>query len=426
MTSTRSAPPAVAGARAIRRSRSGGRAADAAALPGDRVAEIRPGPRADACDEACADARAAGDGRASRERGPGANGSRCRGDRVREAGRREHEPDRESSVLGGGLVLRGRSHPGPAAHASRQRSQRWPTTTPEPDQRPLKPSSSSPTTGSPSTTGWRAAAGCPRRTMAAAASTRPYRVPETGRAVVASARSRSSAVANGARARSSPTTPATSGVETEVAQPTPEPPPSVVIGAQSGRGELDPLAVARERGPLARRRRGGNGDRLGESRRELGSRVRLVPGRRHDEHARGAGTDDGVPQDLGRPLAVDARVDDCGAVVDGVVDRRCGIHVEGDPVRAEHAERHDAAPEARPDAAEAVVRTGGCGSRDGGAMPVASGVRRVRVVVDEVVARADAPARSGCDGSTPESTTAIATSGEPVVTSHAAGRCRAA
>ena len=57
---------------------------------------------------------------------------------------------------------------------------------------------------------------------------------DTGRADVARARSRSSAVAKGARERSNPTTPATSGVETEVAQPTPEPPPSVVIGAQSG------------------------------------------------------------------------------------------------------------------------------------------------------------------------------------------------
>ena len=37
-----------------------------------------------------------------------------------------------------------------------------------------------------------------------------------------------------------------------------------------------------------------------------------------------------------------------------------------------------------------------------------------------------APARSGCVGSTPESTIAMTTSGEPVVMSHAAGRSSAA
>ena len=231
--------------------------------------------------------------------------------------------------------------------------------------------------------------------MAAAASTRPYRVPDDrscGR------RECALEVVGGGERRPGAKQPDDAGDERRRDRGR-----AADAGAAAERrdrravrgGELDPLAVARERGPLARRRRGGNGDRLGEGRRELGSRVRLVPGRRHDEHARGAGTDDGIPKDLGRPLAVDARVDDCGAMVDGVVDRRCGIHVEGDPVCPKHAERHDAAPEARPDAADAVVRTGGCGSRDCGAMPVASGVRRVRVVVDEVVPGTDASGEVG-------------------------------
>ena len=194
-----------------------------------------------------------------------------------------------------------------------------------------------------------------------------------------------------------------------------------------GRGELHPLAVARERRTLSRGRRGRDGDRLGEGCGELGSRARLVPGRGDDENASRASADDCVPQDLGRPLAVDARVHDGRAVVDGVVDRRGGVHVQRDAVRAEHAQRHDAATEAGPDAAEAVVRAGRGRSRDGRPVPVARGIRCVGVVVDEVVARREPrPRGRGATGRRRSRRPRSRPRRAPVVTSQAAGSRSAA
>ena len=57
------------------------------------------------------------------------------------------------------------------------------------------------------------------------------------------------------------------------------------------------------------------------------------------------------------------------------------------PPGPDHLKRHEAAGEARADAADAVVRPGGCRSGNSGSVPV--GGRRIGVVVDEVVALQD-------------------------------------
>ncbi len=84
-------------------------------------------------------------------------------------------------------------------------------------------------------------------------------------------------------------------------------------------------------------------------------------------------------------LAVQAHVHNGSSVIDGVVDRRRGVRVEGDVVAPEHAERHDAAVEAGADAADAVVRTCGGDARDRRAVTAAGRIGRVRVPVHEVV-----------------------------------------
>ena len=74
-------------------------------------------------------------------------------------------------------------------------------------------------------------------------------------------------------------------------------------------------------------------------------------------------------------------------MVDGVVDRLRDVEVQCNAARPHHLKWHEAAGEARADAADAVVRPGGCRSGNSGSVPV--GGRRIGVVVDEVVALKD-------------------------------------
>ena len=152
--------------------------------------------------------------------------------------------------------------------SSRQRSHRYAAARPEPAQIPAKASSSRPATASPSTVGCSRGSGLPSERSAAAASIRPNCVPGTGLAVWASACSMSPALANGARARRSATTPATSGVETEVAQPTRLSASEQRDRSALGRRELHPGAAAREARERPGRGRRGDRDRLGKRRRD--------------------------------------------------------------------------------------------------------------------------------------------------------------
>src|SRR3954447_10405331 len=109
---------------------------------------------------------------------------------------------------------------------------------PAPDQMPLEAVSVAPIPGKPSIDGSSRGGGCPRASSAANASTLPKRTPATGWAVRSSAVSICETDAYGACDRSSATIPATTGVEPDVPQPTPKPPPSNVVGMQAGAANL--------------------------------------------------------------------------------------------------------------------------------------------------------------------------------------------
>ena len=69
--------------------------------------------------------------------------------------------------------------------------------------------------------------------------------------------------------------------------------------------------------------------------------------------------------------------------------------------RAEHAERHDRAGEARADAADPVVRSRGRDARDSGAVSRPGRIGRVRVLVHEVVSRQHRACQVGVGGVDP-------------------------
>jgi hypothetical protein len=85
-------------------------------------------------------------------------------------------------------------------------------------------------------------------------------------------------------------------------------------------------------------------------------------------------------------------------VVDGVVDRGCGVRVESDAVEPDDAQRQDAATEARAHAPEPVAGTRRRDARDRGAVAEAGWISRVFVVVHEVVARPDGTCEVGVRG----------------------------
>ena len=150
--------------------------------------------------------------------------------------------------------------------------------------------------------------------------------------------------------------PATSGVDIDVPQPIPDPPPSSAIGAHSGAANFTQDPWLEKLALLPVRRHCSHRDRSRNRRGELRVVSRIVSGCGDDEHSGSTSPPDcGLEAGAATFGPYEAHVDDGRPVVDGVVDGLGDVDVECDAAPSDDLEWKHAAAEARANASDPVA-----------------------------------------------------------------------